>query len=230
MGLFSAVGGLLGASGNRKAISRANDAANAGIDKAVGQLSGQQTDNNAAFAPYTGAGADATTSIANLLGLNGNDQSSAALEALKQSPLFTSQYDIGNRTVLQDQAATGGVRGGNTTGALAQFGSSLFGNVIQQQLANLMGVSSQGLSAANSNQGLNSNLSAGIAGLFGDQGNNNAGAILAKNHITDAAGKGFNSWLDASQQSNGDHTNGGSMANSAQSGLANLGQMLASLF
>jgi hypothetical protein len=212
MGLFSAIGGLLGMNGNKKAISKANDQANLGIQNAIGQINGQTTANNAAYSPYTKAGADATSSIANLLGLNGNDASSSALDALKNSPLFQSQYDIGNRTVLQDQAATGGVRGGNTTNALAQFGSSLFSNVIQQQLANLMGVSGQGLNAVNANQGLNTNSSNGIAGLLDQQGQNNAGALLAKKNVTNQAFSGLGNFLDASNSS-GSGTNGSNLIN-----------------
>lgn len=184
MSLYGALNSLFSVGANKKAISNANTAANAGLQQGIDKMSGQQLANDAAYSPYTTAGANATTSIADLLGLNGNDKSSAALEALKNSPLFTSQYDVGNRTVLQDAAATGGVRGGNTTNALAQFGSSLFSNVIQQQLANLMGVSNQGLNATNADQGLNSNLTSSIASLFGQQGQNTANSILGKRQAT----------------------------------------------
>jgi hypothetical protein len=71
----------------------------------------------------------------------------AAIDNLKASPLFTSLYNTGSDTILQNAAATGGLRGGNTQNSLAQFGSGLLAQVIQQQLANLGTVSGQGAQA-----------------------------------------------------------------------------------
>jgi hypothetical protein len=71
----------------------------------------------------------------------------AAIDNLKASPLFQSLYGTGQDTILQNAAATGGLRGGNTQNSLAQFGSGLLAQVIQQQLANLGTVSGQGAQA-----------------------------------------------------------------------------------
>jgi len=208
MGLFSAIGGLFGIGGNRKAISDANKADQAGIAQAQSTISGQQTANTNAFSPYTTAGAGATNSIADLLGLSGNESQSQAITNLQNTPTYQALFDQGNRTVLQDAAATGGVRGGNTTNSLAQFGSGLLSNTIQQQLANLMGVSNQGQGAASNLAGLNSNLSGGIASLFNQSGQDNASAILGKHAAINQGVSGLTNWLDASSSGTGGGSNG----------------------
>jgi hypothetical protein len=75
------------------------------------------------------------------------DAQQAAIDSLKASPLFQSLYGTGVDTILQNQAATGNLRGGNTENSLAQFGSGLLAQVIQNQLANLGTVSGQGAQA-----------------------------------------------------------------------------------
>lgn len=103
----------------------------------------------------------------------------ASISALKESPLFTSLYGVGNDTILQNAAATGGLRGGNTENSLAQFSSSLLAQVIQNQLSNLGGISGQGAELV-SNLGQLGQQSANAQQQgYGQLGNANAAATAA---------------------------------------------------
>lgn len=119
--------------------------------------------------PFLGAGTQALGSQQALLGLSGPEAQAAALEALKASPFFQSQLQLGETSILQNASATGGLRGGNTQSALAQFSPQLLAQTLQQQLQNLGGLSQQGLQAA------------GASGdLLNQQGAAQAGGALAQ--------------------------------------------------
>lgn len=182
--------GILGKNASKKA-----DAAQLALqNRALDQQQGQFDRTEANFQPWLSSGGAALQSIMGLLGLNGNEAQQAAIASLKGSPGFTSQYDTGVDTVLQNAAATGGVRGGNAQNSLAQFGSGLLAQVIQQQLSNLGGLSSQGVGAANSiGQFGQANSSAVTNNLF-QQGQTKASGIngraaIVNNTINGLAGQ-----------------------------------------
>lgn len=112
-------------------------------------------------------------------GLTGAQQQQGSIDALKASPMFTSLYGIGNDTILQNAAATGGLRGGNTQNSLAQFSSSLLAQVIQNQLSNLGGISAQGANSAIGLGQLSQSNSNAQSQLQGQIGNANATAAAA---------------------------------------------------
>lgn len=80
--------------------------------------------------------------------------------------------------MLANASATGGLRGGNIQSSLANFGSNTLATVIQQQLANLAPISTQGQAAATSEGQFGANSAAQVAQLFGAQGQAKAGGIL----------------------------------------------------
>lgn len=165
-GVANVIGGITGANSAANAARRAGDiqsqAAQGGIDE-IRRLLG----------PFIGAGTQALGSQQALLGLSGPEAQAAAIQALQQSPFFTSQLAIGENRILQNASATGGLRGGNTQAALAQFAPQLLSQTIQQQLANLGGIAGSGQNAA-------TGAASGIAGLLGQQGAAQAGAQLAQ--------------------------------------------------
>src|SRR5206468_3591196 len=65
-----------------------------------------------------------------ILGLNGPDAQQAAINRLQTMPAFTSALTLGENRILQNASATGGLRGGNTQGALAYFAPSLLAQQI----------------------------------------------------------------------------------------------------
>lgn len=172
--------GILGKNASKKA-----DAAQLAFgQRALDQQQGQFNQTQANFQPYLSGGGAALMSIQDLLGQNGNDPQQAAIASLKGSPGFTSLYGTGQDTILQNAAATGGLRGGNTQNSLAQFGSGLLAQVIQNQLSNLGGLSSMGVGAANSIGQFGQANSSAISNLLGQQGQTTASGILGRGAIT----------------------------------------------
>jgi hypothetical protein len=121
------------------------------------------------------------------MGLHGNDMQSSAITALQNSPYYQSLYRNGLQANLQNASATGGIRGGNEVTSLANFGADTLAQTIQQQLANLSGLSTTGANAAAGLGSLgqaNANAQSGIiqaggaaqaGGVLGAQAANNSG-------------------------------------------------------
>lgn len=131
------------------------------------------------LSPYVTAGTGAVNAQGDLLGLNGADKLGAAVTALQSSPTFTSMLQQGTNSILQNASATGGLRGGNTQAALAQFSPSLLSSLIQQQFNNLGGLTSVGQNAAAGVGNAGMQTGNNITSILGQQGQINAGTALA---------------------------------------------------
>lgn len=101
-----------------------------------GQAEANSGNPNRVYTPYGPAGA------------SGAGSQTAAFDALKNSPVYQSLFHNGEQTVLADAAATGGLRGGNAERSLYNLGTDTLAKVVQQQIANLSGLSSLGENAA----------------------------------------------------------------------------------
>lgn len=171
----SILGGITGGKGAKKAAKIQADAYKQGIAE-------QQREFNTAqqnFAPFLEGGTQALGATKDLLGLSGNSAQQAAIDALKASPGFTSLYNTGADTILQNAAATGGLRGGNTQNSLANFGANLLGTVIQNQLSNLGGLTNIGAGTAGQLGQLGQQSANAVADLLAKQGGANAAAAYA---------------------------------------------------
>lgn len=126
----------------------------------------EQAANEAAtkFDPYAQAGAAAVAGQGDLAGLNGADKQQAAIAGIQASPEFAAMMKQGEDAILTNASATGGLRGGNTQGALAQFRPQLLSQLINQQYARLGGLSGQGMAAAGAQAGLIQDAAAAAAG------------------------------------------------------------------
>jgi hypothetical protein len=184
VGLFSFIGGLLGAGAEKKAVSKATqaqvDAYNHGIDEQRREYDQTRTD----FQPYLNAGTSALPQMEDLLGLNGPDKASAAIDALKQSPIYQSLYNNGQEAILANGAATGGIRGGNQQGALADFGRDTLSSVIQNQLSSLGGLAGLGEGATNQVSGFGQASTDNIIKLLSSIGGAQASGDLTKGGLT----------------------------------------------
>lgn len=100
------------------------------------------------LSPWVTAGNTALTGQQDILGMNGNPAQDFALSQIRNSPAFTGMKKEGENAILQNASATGGLRGGNVQGALAQFDESLLGRLIDQQYGRLTGVAGTGENAA----------------------------------------------------------------------------------
>jgi hypothetical protein len=156
-------GGLIASSATKSAANTAAAAQKAANDAAIAEQQRQYNTTRTDLSPWMGAGQDALGQQMALLGLGGTDSQTQAIAALKNSPVYQSLFANGQEAILQNAAATGGLRGGNTQRSLADFGRDTLGQVYQMQLGNLGSVSGQGQNAA-----------AGLGGLGANMANTNA--------------------------------------------------------
>lgn len=175
---ISAVGSILGGITGGKGAAKAARIQAKAYKQGLAQQQAQFDVTQKNVSPWIQGGDSALQQILTLLGIGGGDQQ-GAIDALKASPLFTSLYNTGSDTILQNASATGGLRGGNTQNSLANFGSSLLAQVIQNQLANLGGVSGLGESAATGLGQISQQNSNAQSQAYGQIGNANATAAAA---------------------------------------------------
>lgn len=170
------VGGVAASNSAKKAANAQTASAQAGIDEQQRQFDALQ----ALLKPYADAGQGALGAQQDLLGLNGNGTQQTAINGIQNSPQFQALLQQGNNSILQNASATGGLRGGNTQAALAQFSPRLLSSLIDQQYSRLGGITSIGQNAAamTGNAGMQSGNS--IAALLQQQGAAQAGSALAQ--------------------------------------------------
>ena len=173
-------GALGGSGGSRAAVGNASQAQIGALGQGIDMIQSGLTTGTGAVNPWQQAGVSALGDLGDLLGLNGTSMIQPAYNQIHGSPLYSSLYRLGEEAILQNGSATGGLRGGNIQSSLANFGSDTFAKVIQQQIANLGGLSTQGLNAGQSVAGLNADASSNIARMFGAQGDAAASAMLAQ--------------------------------------------------
>jgi len=183
MAAVAAIGVGSSIMGNRaanKAAGRAADAQTAAAQMGVEENRRQFDLIQELMKPYVDSGKTALNQQMGMLGLNGAGSQQQAINALQNSPFFQAQLNQGTNAILQNASATGGLRGGNVQGALSQFAPQLLQQTYQQQLGNFSQLATQGQNAA---AGLGSQaLQTGAqnAALFGDMGQAQAGAALAR--------------------------------------------------
>lgn len=119
-----------------------------------------------------------------------------ALDELKASPFYQSLYRTGEESTLQNAAATGGIRGGNTQRALADFGADTFAATIQNQLQNLSGLSNMGLGATNSIASIGQNTANSVGTSLNAQGAARASDFLTRGGIASQNWNNAGSFLD----------------------------------
>lgn len=91
------------------------------------------------FASEQKLGEDAIGGFRGLIGLDGADAQTAAIEQLRNSPLYQSLMTNGRDAILANGSATGGLRGGNTQDFLARQSTDVLSDVIRQQLGDYSG-------------------------------------------------------------------------------------------
>jgi hypothetical protein len=166
MGGASLISGLLQGGAQRRAAKAQSKAAMAGIAEQRRQFDAVQ----ALLNPYVQAGTSALSAQQDMLGVNGPEAQQAAIAGLQNSPEMQALVKQGETGILQNAAATGGLRGGNTQSALATFRPQMLSNLINQQYARLGGLSSAGLSAAGGLGSAGQNAGNQITALLGQQG------------------------------------------------------------
>jgi hypothetical protein len=151
-------------------------AAEAGIAEQRRQFDALQ----ALLKPYTEAGLPALEQQQAFLGLRGPEEERAAIERISGGERFQELTRQGEEALLQTASATGGLRGGNIQGALAQFRPQVLNQLIEEQYGRLGGMtqlgqrSAAGVGAAGMESGVN------VANLLAQQGAARAGGELGE--------------------------------------------------
>lgn len=170
------ISGMAQADAAKSASQAQAGAAQAGIDEQRRQFDAVQK----LLAPYVSAGTPALEAQQAFLGLKGPEAERAAIERIRGGETFQALAGQGEEALLQRASATGGLRGGNIQGALAQFRPALLSSLIDQQYGRLGGMtalgqqSAAGVGAAGQQTGVN------VANLLGQQGAAQAGAEIAQ--------------------------------------------------
>ena len=189
---------LLGANAQKKS---AKSAANAEIQAAQMGIDEQSRQFDAireSLAPYMSAGTSALDQQLRLLGLSGADAQKESISNIEQSPQFQSLYQQGENALLQNASATGGLRGGNVQGALAQYRPDLLSSLIESQYGKLSNLAGVGQNAAAQTGTFGQNASNNIADLLGQQGSAQASRALAEGQadvgVFNTINKAFNQY------------------------------------
>jgi hypothetical protein len=132
------------------------------------------------LAPYVQAGTPALQGMQALIGLGGQQAQQEAIGAIEQSPLFQSQVRQGEEAMMQNAAATGGLRGGNIQAALAQFRPAMLQQAIDQQYSRLAGLTGLGQQSAAGVGTAGINTGANVGNLLQQQGAAMAGGVLGQ--------------------------------------------------
>jgi len=138
--------------------------------------------------PYVQAGPGALQAMQGLAGLRGAGEQQAAINQIQQSAQFQELARQGEQGILQNAAATGGLRGGNVQAALSQFRPALLNQLIESQYGKLAGLTSLGSTSAQNLLGVGQASAAGTAAA-GQQSAQNIGNLMVGQGQAQAAGQ-----------------------------------------
>lgn len=181
------VGGI---TGSNQAASGAQDAAQtqaASSQAAIDEQKRQFDKLVELMKPYVTAGTGSIKAQQDILGINGSAAQQAAVSSIEKSPYFQSVAKQGENAILQNASATGGLRGGNTQSALAQYRPALLNSLVQQQYSNLGGLTQIGQAAAAGQAAAGQSSANSIGSLLQNQGAALAGGQIAAGNATQNA-------------------------------------------
>ena len=187
MGLFGDIlgfaGGLIGGSKAKKASRRAEQAQMDYLNRALAQQQSQFDITRSDYAPATSLLAPSIDGLRNLTGLNGDEAFQAGLDDIRAGPLYQNLYRSGEEALLQNAAATGGMRGGNMQTGLANFGADTLQQALMQQLSQYGGLAGLGMGATDSVSNFGAMNSQNASNLLSNMGQVRAGGLLTRGGI-----------------------------------------------
>ena len=178
------IGGVVSMSASSKAAKAQTNAANLTVEEQRAAREQMRTLLN----PYVSAGTPALQSQMAALGLSGPEAQQAYVTQQAQSPIFQSLAQQGETAILQNASATGGLRGGNVQGALAQFRPALLNEFLEQQYSRLGDLTKVGQVSAAGVGASGITSATNIGNAYTQAGQAQAGGALA-------AGNAFNQAL-----------------------------------
>jgi len=124
-------------------------------------------------------------------GVSAADAQKAAIAGLANGEQFQALAKQGEYGIMANAAATGGLRGGDTQGALAQYRPAMLQGLIDRQLANLGGIAANGQNAAGMTGTAAQNAGQQVNQSLGNIGQAQAGSALASGQAWNNVGSGI---------------------------------------
>jgi len=171
---------VLGSVTQSRAASKAAGAQERAAEMGVEEQRRQFDEMQRLLQPYVQAGQPALTGMQNLIGLGGAEAQRAAIAEIEGSPLLQALTRQGEEAILQRASATGGLRGGNVQGALAQFRPQMLQQALEQQYSRLGGLTSLGQQSAARVGTAGMDTGTNVANLLQQQGAAQAGGALGR--------------------------------------------------
>jgi len=160
-----------------------NDASDAQVEASEAGIAEQRRQFDLAreiLSPFVDAGGGAISQMQALTGQLGDEQYQAALANIEASPEYQGLVEDGEEAILANASATGGLRGGNVQGALAQFRPQFLRDAIDTRYSRLSGLAQLGQASAAGSAAQAINTGQGISNSFGQIGAAQAGNALAQ--------------------------------------------------
>ena len=170
------IGGLMEGEAAEDASSTQAESAEAGIAERRRQFDKLQE----LLKPYVEAGLPAMQAQKAMLGLTTPEEQQAQIAQVESSPMFQALTKQGEEALLSRASATGGLRGGNIQGALAQFRPQMLAQQIQDRYSKLGGFTEMGQQSAAGVGTAGMQTGEGIATLLQQQGAALAGGQLGQ--------------------------------------------------
>lgn len=174
VGGTSLIGGAMQSSAAKKAGRQQAQAAESG----VAETRAAREELRRLLEPYTAAGVPALQQQMAALGLAGPEAQAQYVSGQEESPIFQALARQGEEAILQQASATGGLRGGNVQGALAQFRPALLNQFLEQQYSRLGGMTALGQQSAAGVGTAGMESARSVADLLAQGGAARAGATL----------------------------------------------------
>lgn len=164
----------IGASSASKAGRQQYDASQLGVQ----EQKAAREEMRKLLSPYVAAGTPALEAQMGALGLRGPEAQAQYVAGQEQSPIFQALARQQEEAILQNASATGGLRGGNVQGALAQFRPALLNKFLEQQYERLGGMTTLGQQSAAGVGASGITSASNISDLLAQGGAAQAGATL----------------------------------------------------
>jgi hypothetical protein len=174
VGGTSVIGGAMQSSAAKSAGAAQERAAMMGVE----EQRAAREEMRRLLEPYVAAGGPALQAQMASLGLRGPEEQAAFVQQQEQSPIFQALARQQEEAILQNASATGGLRGGNVQGALAQFRPALLNQFLTQQYERLGGMTALGQRSAAGVGAASQETAGAIGNLLGEMGAAQAGAKL----------------------------------------------------
>ena len=180
VGAAALVGGYMSNQAQKDAAEEASDAQKESSSSEIAESRRQFDSIQTLLKPYADVGPMALAGQKDIVGLNGNDAQQKAISAIANGSQMQELSRQGENSMLQNASATGGLRGGNVQGALAQFRPQLLNQLIQQKYNDLGGLTTLGQNAAAGVGNAGQNSSNQIINSLQQMGASNAGYAMAR--------------------------------------------------